>query len=90
MWIGVESAARRMLERARHPQMNKEVPPALESDNQILAATAHLADALTLERGRDELGGLWSRQPWVADRDALETAPCQRRGEPLTDRLDLG
>ena len=90
MRIGLEATARRMLERTCHAQMNEEVTPAFESDNQILATTAHLTHALSFQRGGDKLRRFGPRQPRVADRDALETATGQRRREPLTDRLDLG
>jgi hypothetical protein len=70
--------------------MNEEVPPAFESDDQILATTTHLTHAFSFERGRDELRRFGPRQPRIADRDALETAASQRRSESLTDRLYLG
>jgi len=70
--------------------MDEEVPPALESDNQILAATANGADLLAFQLGGHQLGRLGSREPRVGDHHALEGAAGEARLESGTNRLDLG
>ena len=79
-----------MLEVPGHAEMNKEVPPALELDNQILAAPTDVADTFTLERGCDRLGRIRAREPGVGDDDPVEPATGQARGKPGPDRLDFG
>src|SRR3954468_13391063 len=90
MRVGGEAALRRMLDVPRHPQVNKEVPPALEPENQILAPPRDGGDALALERGGDGIWWLGPGEPWVADLDTLERPPFQARREARPDRLDLG
>jgi hypothetical protein len=70
--------------------MDEEVPPALEFDNQILAATAEGADALALQLGRDDRGRLGSREPGVGYLDVLEPTAHEGRLETAADRFDFG
>jgi hypothetical protein len=69
--------------------MDEEVTPALELDNQILAAAADRPNLLALEGGRDRLRRLGSRESRVGDLDTLEPAPRETRLEPGADRLDF-
>jgi hypothetical protein len=69
--------------------VDEEVPPALELDNQIFAATANGADLLAFELGGHQLGRLGSRKPRVDDHHALEGTAGEARLEPGTNRLDL-
>src|SRR5919108_4912274 len=73
----------------RHPQVDEEVPPALEGENQILAAPAHVGDPLALERLGDGLRRLGPRYPRIEDPDDRESPPGQGGGEPGADGLDL-
>jgi hypothetical protein len=74
---------------ARHTKVDEEVPPALELDNQILAATANGADLLAFELGGHQLGRLGSREPRVGYHHTLESAAGEARLESGTNRLDL-
>ena len=78
-----------MQDGSRNPQVNEEVPPALERDNQILASPTNVGDAFALERSCHELGRLRPRQPGIEDHDPLDPLPRQPRREPGADRLDL-
>jgi hypothetical protein len=69
--------------------MDQEVPPALELDNQILAATPQPSDSLSLELARDDLGRLGSREPRIDDLDALEPPTHEARLQMPANRLDL-
>jgi hypothetical protein len=90
MRIGFEPAPRRMLDVPGHSQMNEEVPPALEFDNQILAATPYGTDLLSFESGSHYLRRFGARQAWIGDDDPFEPATRQARRQSLADRLDLG
>jgi hypothetical protein len=70
--------------------MNKEVPPAREDDNQVLAATANVGDVLTVELVSDRLGRLWPGQPAVEDRHPLEGSAAQDGSKGAAYGLDLG
>jgi hypothetical protein len=73
-----------------HPQVNEEVPPAFEDDNQILASSAHVGYPLPLEGSRHRLGRFGPRQPGIADLDPLERSSRQPRREQRANRLDFG
>jgi hypothetical protein len=79
-----------MLDGPRHAQMDEEVPPARELDNQILAASSDRSDLLALERGRHGFGRLGPGQPRVDDLDALEAPAHEPWLEMRPDRLHLG
>ena len=79
-----------MLDVSRHTEMDKEVPPALELENQILASPANSEDALPFECLGDGLRRLGSGEPWVDDLDAFERPPFEARSQSRTDRLHLG
>ena len=79
-----------MTQAPRHPEVNQEIPTALEPDNQILAATLQGRDALALELGGDRVGLEGPHEPRVADLDPLEQPPFERGREPAAHRLDLG
>ena len=79
-----------MLDVPRHSEMDEEVPPALELENQILASPANSADALPFERLGDRLRRLGPGEPWVDDLDAFERPPFEARSQPRADRLHLG
>jgi hypothetical protein len=70
--------------------MDEEVPPALELDNQILAAPVQAADSFALELAGYEVGRLGPGEPRVGDLDALERATNEARLQASADRLDLG
>jgi hypothetical protein len=70
--------------------MDEEVPPALELDNQILAATAEPIDSLALELGCDHFGWLRPGEPGIDDLDVLERPADETRLEAAADRLHLG
>jgi hypothetical protein len=59
--------------------MNKEVPPTLELENQILSSPANLGDALPFERLGDGLRRLRPCEPWVDDLDAFERPSLEAR-----------
>jgi hypothetical protein len=69
--------------------MDKEVPPALERENQILAAAANVYDAFASQRGCDRFRRLRAGEARVGDLDALERAAGERRRKPGADRLDF-
>ena len=77
-------------ETPRHPEVHQEHTPALEPNNQILAATLHRGDALAFELPRDHLRVERPGQPRIVDRDALERAPEQHGLEARANGLDLG
>ena len=79
-----------MLDVPGHTEMNEEVPPALELENQILASPANGDDALPFESLGDGLRRLGPCEPWVDDLDAFERPPLEARSQPRTDRLHLG
>lgn len=89
MRVGLEASRGGVLDVARHTKVDEEVPPALELDNQIFAATANGADLLAFELGGHQLGRLGSRKPRVDDHHALEGTAGEARLEPGTNRLDL-
>jgi hypothetical protein len=70
--------------------MDEEVPPALELDNQILAAATKAVDPLTLELGGDDLGRLGPRQPRIGDLDLFEASADEGWLEASADRLHFG
>src|SRR5215210_7955828 len=65
--IGLEAARRRMVEAAGHAQVDEEVTPAPEDDNQILPAPAHVEHLLAHERGGDVLRAFRPRKARVED-----------------------
>jgi hypothetical protein len=69
--------------------MDEEVSPAVELDNQILAATANRADAFAFKLPCYHLGRLGSRESRIGDDHALEGPAREARLESGTDRLDL-
>jgi hypothetical protein len=70
--------------------VSQENETTFEPDNQILAATGHRSDALTLDLRR-HLGGLIrSREPRVPDVDGSEHASEEGGFEPRPYGLDLG
>jgi hypothetical protein len=79
-----------MLHIPRHSQVDEEVAPALELQNQILAPPTDRSDALAFERGGNGLGWLGPGQARVVDEHALERSTGERRFEPRADRLDFG
>src|SRR3954469_8895543 len=81
---------RRVQEVPRHAEVDQENAPALESNNQILAAPLERFDALADELRRDRGRVLRPRQPRVFDLDVLEAASDEHRLEPAANRLDLG
>ena len=87
--VGLEASRGGVLDVARHTKVDDEVPPALELDNQIFAATSNGADLLAFELGGHQLRRLGSRKPRVDDHHALEGAAGEARLEPGTNRLDL-
>jgi hypothetical protein len=78
-----------MLDVPRHAEMDKEVPPALERENQILASATDGGYSLALETLGDRLRWLRPGQAWVCDLDALEPAAFESRGQPRPDRLNF-
>jgi hypothetical protein len=78
-----------MLDVPCHAEMDKEVPPALEGENQILASATDGGYSLALESLGDCLRWLRPGQAWVCDLDALECAAFEPRRQPRPDRLDL-
>jgi hypothetical protein len=79
-----------MLKASRHTEMDEEVAATLKLENQILAATAHISDALSLQRGRDDVRRLGPGYTAVEDGDAFEAPSGQSGRESGADRLDLG
>ena len=79
-----------MLDVPRHTEMDEEVPPALELENQILASSANSENALSFEGLGDGLRRLGPGEPCVDDLDAFECPSLQARSQPRTDRLHLG
>src|ERR671910_112446 len=75
---------------SRHPEVDQERSPALEPDDQILAATLDGFDTFSLEVPRDLLRLERPGQPRVADLDTCEAAAAQDRLETRANRLDLG
>src|SRR5262249_38453297 len=74
----------------RHTEVDQENPTALESNDQILAATLDRLDALAGQLGR-HLGRIErTRQARIVDLDVLESAPDEHGLEPAPNRLDLG
>jgi hypothetical protein len=69
--------------------MDEEVPPALELDNQILAAASEAAHPFALELAGDDFGGLGPREPRIGDLDVLERPADETGLEPSANRLDL-
>jgi hypothetical protein len=69
--------------------VNQENATALESNNQILAATLDRCDPFAFELGRDCHGVVRSCQSAVEDGDALELPPDEKRLQVRADRLDL-
>src|SRR2546422_6114415 len=90
MWNVGRRPRRRVQERPRHPEVNQENTPALEPNNQILAATLERRDLLAGELGRHLGRILWARQARVGDVDVLEATADEYRRETASDRLDLG
>src|SRR3982750_3010496 len=90
MRVTVERPVPRVPEAPRHPEVNQEAQPGIESNDQILAAAINLPHALSLEFGRD--GGTVERprQPRVDDLDPLERASDEHGLELDADRLYLG
>src|SRR6185369_13128073 len=74
----------------RHAEMDKEVSPALERENQILPAPPYGGYSLALELGRDRLGRLRTSKSRVDDLDVLETPTLEPRSQSRADCLDLG
>ena len=79
-----------MLKASRHSEMDEEVAATLELENQILATTTYLGDALSFQRGCDCLRRLGPGQAVVCNGHPREATPDQRGREPRADRLDLG
>ena len=88
--LGRERVAVGMEQLSSHPEVNQENPTAFEPNNQILAAAVERRDLLSLELGGHSGGVEGPREAWIADVDALETAPDELRLQPSPDRLDLG
>jgi hypothetical protein len=63
---------------------------AFEPDNQILAAPIEAPYALAFEGTRDGGRIEWLGEARIADLDALEAAPDEKRLELHADRLDFG
>src|SRR5689334_13732987 len=84
-----ERSARSAQEAPRHPEVDQENATALESNNQILAATVDSRDVFPFELGR-HLGGLVrAHEARVVDGHPLE-APADERGLELpANALDL-
>jgi hypothetical protein len=73
----------------RHPEVNQEYATALESNNQILAASPDALDSLALQLGR-HLGRLvGTYKAWVGDPNAVEASPEENGLERPADGLDL-
>src|SRR6266536_3064482 len=81
---------RRVQQGPRHPEVDQENTPALEPNNQLLAAPLKRRDALAGELGRHLGRVLRSCQPRVRDLDVREPPPDENRLETSPDRLDLG
>src|SRR5437899_6916832 len=89
MTIVVQSAAWRMAQASRHPEVNQESPTRLEPNNQILAAALERRDTLAFELAGDGTRLEWPDDPWIRDADPVEATAENVRREPETDRLDL-
>jgi hypothetical protein len=73
----------------RHPEVNQEYTAALESNNQILAASPDALDSLALQLGR-HLGGLvGTHEACIVDPNAVEASPEENGLERPADGLDL-
>src|SRR3989442_3361590 len=89
MWVVRKRPLRSALEASRHPEVDQENTPALEPNNQILAAPLDGRDPLTLQFGR-HLGRLvWAHEARVVDAHPVEAPPDERRLELPADALDL-
>ena len=80
----------RVLEAARHAEVDDEMAPTLELEDQVLAAPAKVADDLAFECRRDQFGRLGPGQPWIVDGDRFEPAADEAGRQPRADRLDFG
>ena len=85
-----QRVAVRVKQLTSHPEVNQENTTTFESKNQILAAAVERRDQLSLELGGHSGGVEGPGEAWIADVDALETAPDELRLQPSPDRLDLG
>jgi hypothetical protein len=75
---------------SRHPEVNQERAPGLESKNQILSAPIDDSDAFAFELGRDGERLERSDQSRIEDLDVLEAPTLERRRQLASDRLDFG
>ena len=78
-----------MLDVAGHTQVDEEVPPALELDNQIFPATTDRTDPFALQLGGYGLGRLGASEPGIRDLDPLEPSAGQPWCKPRADGLDF-
>ena len=90
MTIVVQSAAWRMAQASRHPEVNQESTTRLEPDNQILAAALQGAHAFALELRSHGPRLERPHKACVLDLDTVEPPPDQLRFELEPNRLDLG
>src|SRR5829696_5642824 len=90
MWIVRERIRSAVHEAPRHPEVNQENTPALEPNNQILAAPVHALDDLARELGGDLERIERANESSVQDLDVVEAAARQGGLQPAPDRLDLG
>lgn len=74
----------------RHPQVNQERKPALQPEDEVLAAALDGLDTVAFELLRHLEQVVRSRQSRVEDLDTRERAAFESRRELRADRLDLG
>lgn len=74
----------------RHTEVNKESSPALEPDNQILAATIDRRNALAFDLGRHEIRGERTHKPRIGDRRSPDAGAVEDRRDLPAHGLDLG
>src|SRR2546430_17376601 len=88
MWVVRKRPLRSALEASRHPEVDQENTPALEPNNQILAAPLDGRDPLSFQLGR-HLGRLVrAHEARVLDPHPLEAPPAKRALDPPPDALD--
>ena len=91
MRIFVDRLADRCCPKApRHTEVNKESSPALEPNNQILAATIDRCDALAFDLGRHEIGRERTHETGIENGRLRDPSPDEDRCDLSAHGLDLG